>query len=78
MTPKRCIYTENKQAKLREAVRLIQEVVDSVGPLPPDGNVTEVANIDAETAAVLRLVAVVIEDELSKHSMPVKHTQPAD
>ncbi len=72
--PKKCVYSEDKQAKLREAVRLIMEVVDD-NDLRAAENGTEMAGIDAETEAVLRLVAVVIEDEMSKHTPSIRRVE---
>jgi hypothetical protein len=60
--------TEDEKNKLREAVRLIREVVSSVDDYYREGERLDAIPLDTRSTSLLRLVIAAIEDELKKHT----------
>jgi hypothetical protein len=60
--------TEAERARLHEAIRLIREVVKSIDEYYREDERLDSVSLDKGSTSVLRLVAMVIEDELKKHT----------
>jgi hypothetical protein len=65
--------TEAEKNKLREAARLIREVVKSVDDYYWEDERLDAIPLDTGSTSLLRLVIAAIEDELKKHTYP--HTE---
>jgi hypothetical protein len=60
--------TEAEKNKLREAARLIREVVKSVDDYYGEDERLDAIPLDTGSTSLLRLVIAAIEDELKKHT----------